>query len=644
MIRTALILLLVTAIPLLPAPAGAREARPVDQWVSTCSTAEKIPLTLRHSLPGLLVVGAGPHSVELTVPPQRPFVEENGVGLSPVGEFAEWAKAPTELHQALAALIRCVESQGAPTLSGVSNPRSAPLSSAGGPWRLLLGLLLAGIATLPLMQRGRLHAADLLAVALVPLTLLYRLLLVPVAYLHQNGQGPLWVNYALGEASGYGPGFQQLYSPLLSRVTDPDGTLFLVHAVAGALIPFLVYAIARGVNAGRWVALAAALAAATSPAFARVAQSESYFAPIVVLLTAAGAVLALTATPESGWRRFLVGVAGAGFLVSQASLVHPIGWIPAALLPLCAFFVPAGPVARAGRVVAAGLGIALVVALTSGPALLAVLEGELGARWLSPGGSSLLDFDKIWLVLSAGVLVGGWLGPHYARSALPLALTVLTWGLIQAGGGVLLHTTPALRAAYVLMFTPVLAGTLAAAIAPLQSRQSALAAALTLVLAAGLHVRTWDSVLELPTDTLETKLALEWKALVPKQSRVTAVERAGRHVLTLPLRVPEYGRGAFRVSVDPEEVFSTPRLDHGTFYYRAALCSTEVARRQCEEIEATHRLERVWSATLPARPSISDLVYDRPEVEVVLFKVLGPAGTQETPDAAEESPPSAAIE
>jgi hypothetical protein len=59
-------------------------------------------------------------------------------------------------------------------------------------------------------------------------------------------------------------------------------------------------------------------------------------------------------------------IASAGLLVAQAARVIPVGWVPAALLPLVVVVGPGSARARILAAAAAGVGIAAIVALSSG--------------------------------------------------------------------------------------------------------------------------------------------------------------------------------------------------------------------------------------------------------------------------------------
>src|SRR4029079_663902 len=75
-------------------------------------------------------------------------------------------------------------------------------------------------------------------------------------------------------------------------------------------------------------------------------------------------------------------VVAAGFVVAQAARVHPTAWVPAALVPLVALVAPGPPARRIRETIAAAVIIAVVVAITSAPALLRVAFGQVGSKWM----------------------------------------------------------------------------------------------------------------------------------------------------------------------------------------------------------------------------------------------------------------------
>ena len=93
--------------------------------------------------------------------------------------------------------------------------------------------------------------------------LIWRAILLPFAFFHQNGQGASWVEHALfGHPAFdvYGPGYREVFSGLVSLSPEsPDLALFRAQALLGALVPGLGWVIARRAGArpplrgsGRW--------------------------------------------------------------------------------------------------------------------------------------------------------------------------------------------------------------------------------------------------------------------------------------------------------------------------------------------------------------------------------------------------------
>lgn len=102
--------------------------------------------------------------------------------------------------------------------------------------------------------------------------------------------------------------------------------------------------LARLAGGGARVGLLAGALATLDPAAMRLAGSESYYAVIATLLTLA--VLAVVLGARGGRGRLVLGALVAGFLCAQAARIHPVAWVPAALVPLAIAVLPG---ARLGR-------------------------------------------------------------------------------------------------------------------------------------------------------------------------------------------------------------------------------------------------------------------------------------------------------
>ena len=275
------------------------------------------------------------------------------------------------------------------------------------PWFLLWGVA-AGVFLLVRRRHEIIPADDRRGVLpalllLTALTWLLRGAILGPDFLHQNGQGPLWVRFALCMPSSYGPGYRELFGRAITAFGgEPSAALFTLQEAFAVLTPALGWLLARGVGARGSVPWALALLLACDPTLVRMAQSESYTGPIFVLLLASGALLSWGLRERRLWTVDAVaGATAAGLLIAQAARIHPVAWLPAALIPLV---VLVGVPAIDGRwkgwlwATAAVGAVASVGAL---PVLTSVAGGELGqamiptlfeqARW------GLLEWRKLYV-------------------------------------------------------------------------------------------------------------------------------------------------------------------------------------------------------------------------------------------------------
>jgi hypothetical protein len=602
-----------------------------------------------------VLLAAADGRIDVVGEPERGFVAVAGLGASPVGEFSIWAEAPSGVRAGFDAVIACLEadpeplrrattefldprdtsqsavpasrSEGGPTMEGRrQQPEvSAAETAAPVPWLLLLALLSGGLASTLMLRRpgAKGHGRDAALLAgLCGTTWLLRRLLIEPAFFHQNGQGPLWIAYALGRESFYGPGYHQLFGHVVAGAADPDGALMGTQALAGALVPALAFVLARGVGAVRGVAFGIAGVVAASPFLGRLAHGESYFAAIFVLLLAAAAVLAVVARPDAGRSAMTAGVVCAGLLVTQAALVHPIGWVPAALLPLCAL-AGTGPLrARVRLTLVAGAGVAAVVAIFGATQMMEVLQGPLGDQWLSPGreGGTRLP----WLAMGLFVLASGY-AVTMSRFREPVLSAVVLMAVVGTAWATnLLGSAPVhVHAAYATLFLgPALAALTAFLVQVPEGPGRRIAAATLLGGALVWHAASWPLLSVVPTDAREAALARAWRETVPAGAHVVYLEGAEQQIVYLPLH--GIRTRTFWTNQPPPDLLA---LGGTTYLYRSGLCSTERGRSWCEALEAAYRLEPVEVATLPAIPSMRglDYDYDREVVDVGLYRVMGPS-------------------
>lgn len=578
----------------------------IEAWVARCGSFDIVTC---HR--GVLVVRApeAKLDVEIRARSERSFRSAGELGLSPVGQFADWSKESDARRKALDALVACAERDRDLPLAQTPMGGPAPALRAPRPPWLLLGAAALFVATL---RRSR----ELMLAALLGLvTFLARWALVGGSYFHQNGQGPGWVAYALRDDAGrvaYGPGYPELFgaASLLSG-SDPERGLWLVQSLLAALAPPAAWLVARRAGAGLPVAAALAVAIAIDPLAARLAGSESYFAASFSLGMLAIAALGLT-SPHVRSKGFWLPVAAAGLLLAQMVRVHPSAW-PAALLAPMALLVGPGSFRRRVRLFALGLvALLIVVALTSGPALAEVLSGSLGQKWLPNvrlRWELLAQRPMPWLFAAAlvlGALVRSWRGIVVALGlAAVLALARLS--------DLTSDPNPAVTAAHQLAFLPLALALASAAFARIR-RPRAIAMAL-LVASLGLCLSRWHHF-ELPTDAREARFVRELRAGLPAGVHVAYLARAGSQLSELPLhsaKVAPLG--------EDDGAFALSSLPAPAYWFRSSLCSTGRGAPVCAELEKSAKLEPVAERVLPARPSMRWEAYASPEVRVVLFRI-----------------------
>ena len=101
-------------------------------WAARCSAGEGVAVAPELCLPGVLTVvatapGGVPLRVEIDRAGRRGFARAGSAGVSPVGEFADWAAEPAPTHRAFDAVVACA-SRGLPEAASVS--ASAPAAVA----------------------------------------------------------------------------------------------------------------------------------------------------------------------------------------------------------------------------------------------------------------------------------------------------------------------------------------------------------------------------------------------------------------------------------------------------------------------------------------------------------------------------------
>lgn len=635
----------------LVAPAQALGAAHCDgriaEWASRCIADERVPLDF-DCPDGRLIFRAAP--AEPATPVAAVEVQRGEAGfrrigafaVSPIGQFDDFREAPAHLRRAFAAVVDCVERRGDSLGLGQPEPPKADATppSAAWPWRLIVGVLAAAaLASRELIRstsgprRPRALVTSAGLAALTGATYAWRRLVFPLAFRHQNGQGPVWVSSAItGAETQYGPGYAELFG-FVRGSSEPDLTIMRVDAVAGALIPATAWLLSRRVGASRLLATAVALVLALDPTLARIAQSESYYACGSVLAFLAAVALlegARGGRVASAW--FALGVASAGFLVAQLARVHPVMWLASALVPL-PMLAMRGSASRRRRLAVVGcLGVGASVTVLSGATMVAVVRGPM-AKWLHQGETlfvPLSTYAYAWAPLGV-IAVALAMRRRWSRSFDRVArnrLRELVWVAAAVASAIALgHASrgaqrPWFHATYAaLTLAPVLAVGVGAAVRLLPPRVAALAwvAAGSLGSAA-----RWSHATEIATDAREAEFVMSWRARLPPGATLLALESADTRTSFLPVYSASDSNGARVEALGPDDA-TRPIVSRGNvgdwFWYRSSVCAMPSGASICAAFESSHRLVPVERTDLPAIESDLRGGYAVPRIDVGLYRI-----------------------
>lgn len=599
-------------------------------WTERCAERLKAPVELRYCPPGRVVLSLprADLDIELRSGPGPALRKEGNLGISPVGEFPEWKDESPARRDALEGVVECVRVDPGldPDAADGALDLSPPL-----PWRLLAGALCGALLAAGALRRvGRKRVALGIAVALATMAglLALRVGMLGFAFFHQNGHGPRWVETALGTGEGdsiYGPGFYEVFA-MAARAAgrQPEHGVFWLQAVLGAAVPCFAYCAARRVGAGWRLAAAVALAIAMDPLLARMSLSESYFATMLCCNFAAVAALTLGARAPRITPAFWLGVVAAGLCIAQGARVHPLGWVPSALVPVVVLLGPGSPRRRALLTLLAGVGIAVVVAVSAGPALLDVLHGRLGRQWMPSTGFRLAEVLRGGLTPYFAALAIAAIVIRHVRAWLAAGIAALALAL-PAATDMLSAPNEAIDAAVYRQTWPVLAAAVASLLSiaprrfPRALRQRARSVVAGLVLAVGLASAAWRfrPLTQLPTDALEQRWAAEWRRNLPAEASLAFVERADKRAVSLPVYAPSVQLLPLATERPPMNFREHPGV---LFYYRSSVCSSADARAYCDAVERELALDLVAERYLPARPSMRWSPYDTHSVRVALYR------------------------
>lgn len=633
-------------------------AAPVVAWAERCAARGGIEIPAvqcPEAQIALLDLGGEPGlRVELGRADPRSFRRVGEWGLSPMGSFADWSRVDARLRHRFDRVTECVRAdagfaQGFGAAGRGRRERAAPGGREHGslgaprvldsvPWLMLgalacvLGALRGAWRTAACRRRAALGGA----VALGAFAL--RWPWFPGRFFHQNGQGPLWVAVTVSpQHHPYGPGYRALFGWLRWFTRDPDRGVFFAQGVLACLGPPCALLLARRLGARPPLAWALAAAVAVDPILGRLSRSESYYGVGASLLFIAAALLASSLTSlrlrSAG---FLLPVLAAALVIAQHALVHPVGWLAAALTPAVLLLGPGHWRRRARRTAVATLIIAVVVALVAGPTLLSVLRSPFAGHWMGsepqgfPGLAAVGRVTRsppLALAMLAAVAATALSARSLVRGALQaLVMVVALAALLLAdlvGFGVCMAWV---HQAYLRLYAPVAVALAAVTLQPLpRSRPQGLALGLGVALVAALVAwRAWPAWTKLPTDASEQELVRRWRGELPAAGRVAYLERVGQRLLVLPLYqdTPRVGPAPLLLR-GGEPVDDLTRQGRAMYYVRTSLCTTPEGREFCAQVERRYRLERVREVELPAVPSMVGLGYDRPTVRVGLYRVTG---------------------
>ncbi len=591
------------------------------EWVSRCSARLEGNLHADACPPGALIVRVDtepPLRIELNRQAERGFVSVADIGISPIGNFPSWKQQPPQLQAALDHVVACVAADPslevpAGTLqphtqagdaTGTARKEVSERTSTPGPipWLLVLAGMCALAARLTAPSEDRLRLAEVrLALGICLATAVFWLLSQPSGFFHQNGHGGLWVEYALfghPGIEGYGPGYREVFGlPAISAPDIAETRVFFTQTVLAALCPLWAWIIARAAGLGHIGSGLLSLLFAVDPWMARAAQSESYFAIMLSLLMAAAALLIRSTRHDSPRDRCVwFGLVGTGLLVAQAARIHPLGWIPAATLPVAVLAVGHG---WRRAVLATGV-IAITVGLTAGPSMATILQGPVGTTWTPSVQFAYVPGGGLWLL--AGVLlccVAAW-AIHRRQNILSekihvtamiqelvtCVLAIWLTGYIAELTNFIRGDALWFRVAYPHLFAPALFSGVAGLLACYGRRLATWLAALLLVWTWCVGMLSRPALTEFSTDVAEANLVREWRdsGQLPRDTPLYYLGRAGARGLVLPL----YGRQLTQ-RVSAEQLAHT-RMSPRSLYYRSSLCATPEGTSACEAFERAHNL------------------------------------------------------
>ena len=506
------------------------------------------------------------------------------------------------------------------------------------PWCFLAGVALAiNAAAHAQGAERRIRIERWVTWCALPLsTLTFRTLMVPAAFFHQNGQGPMWERAcAPGSTWNYGPGFTEMFCGF-TAYSHPwrMHAVFAAQAILASTAPASAATIVRALGGGLPLAAVAALTVLVDPALARVSRSESYFSTIAALLFLAAATLVSNARPpRGGGQRANVGAVAAGLLAAQAMRLHPYAWSAAPLVGLALFAVEMPDRTTFRAQVRTFALFAATAGVAAASWIYTALHGSRAGTWLPQvpqavlfGRDAATRAGLVLLVLAIFVPSAS----RYGRVRIALFAAAVAVSLTTRMQ--FARVIPAVDRAYDWLFAPTL---LPFAVALLRDYRlpRAVAGALAGCLALAVLVaarQNWRAQTVLCTDVREQALFERWATGTGLQGTVLYLGRWGFRSLDLP--IPSGPGVRLRVvNLQADDPLDTPlaiaRGEGPIYYLHSSLCSTDRGSATCEALERCLVRAPLAFADLPAIPSMygPDDGYNSPAVHLSFERVTGVA-------------------
>lgn len=458
----------------------------------------------------------------------------------------------------------------------------------------------------------------------------------PFAPHHVNGQGPMWIGAVAEDSSmltPYGPGYVELFSLFRAESPMTDSVIFWTNAFLSALAAPLVAGLGLALGLSNRLALLAGFWVALDSVSIRMGATEAYFSAIVALTLASSLSFAIAAEDllrRRAGRALCLLIAGILF-ATQAARIHPIAWGPALATALS--LGVSGLVRRGERNVVSAKDVALWALVVPAAIALVIIAVFL---WTTPATRMRMTghVSNHFGIRESLQMLGRQLGDLGLVPGLILALValrlarprVILWPALlcflaalstfKIYGQSELWLQSYLR---VWLAFPLLAAV--SLIPPRVARQGAFPWVAGLF---GMGLLVWNrqTILERTTEQGEYRFFRAAIGRLPEGCTLAYLPRQEKRIVLLPEQMlPPKGAERRRV-LHIESAADARILSQGSAcfaYARTSICSSQEARRVCEDIEKGISLVPQAETSLPAAPSYDGLPYDTERVSIGLF-------------------------